>query len=85
MKRYKLSERQIKFIKDYINRDRGTFSNAYRSALRAGYSDSYAKKITSYIGWQELEKRIEKISEKVGKGMIFETQEKDLSEKLNKS
>jgi phage terminase small subunit len=71
MKKYKLSERQIKFIQDYTNGSGNNFSNAYRSALKAGYSDSYAKKITSYIGWQELEERLKKISEKVGKGRIF--------------
>lgn len=66
MKRYKLSKRKLYFARYYFDFEK-TYSysspgNAYRSALQAGYSDSYAKKILSYMGWRELEKQV-KMSE----------------------
>lgn len=56
MGRYKFSERKKKFAEYFLTpRRRGeTGGNAYRSALRAGYSESYAKKIMSRMRWTEL-------------------------------
>jgi len=42
-----LNPQQILFKEAYLNPDSPTFSNAYRSALQAGYEDEYAKNITS--------------------------------------
>lgn len=39
--------RQVLFLKYYIDPKSKTFSNAYQSALAAGYSDEYAKTILS--------------------------------------
>lgn len=75
VKRYKLSKRQIRFITYYLdNEDRITYSNAYRSALKAGYSDSYAKKITSYIDWEELEERVKKLTKKDNRERYLESE-----------
>lgn len=58
-KRYKLSRRKKLFALYYFDFDRlyppSKPGNAYRCALRAGYSESYAKKIMSYMRWEELE------------------------------
>ena len=48
-------KKQLKFIAYLLDQGSYTFSNARRSALKAGYSDSYARKITSYLNWQEME------------------------------
>ena len=49
-------KKQLKFIAYLLDQGSDyTFSNARRSALRAGYSDSYARKITSYLDWQKME------------------------------
>lgn len=59
MARYKLSKRKIDFARYYFDFDKvyakSRPGNAYRSALQAGYSDSYSKKILSYTHWRELE------------------------------
>lgn len=39
--------RQSKFLEYYIDPNSETFSNAYRSAIRAGYEEEYAKVILS--------------------------------------
>jgi hypothetical protein len=41
-----LSPRQKLFKEYYLNPESPTFSNAYKSALEAGYEDTYANKIT---------------------------------------
>lgn len=62
MKRYKLSSRKEKFAEYYLTAPRHseTCGNAYRSALKAGFSDSYAKRITADMNWQELKHLAEK-------------------------
>lgn len=65
MVRYNLSQRKIDFARFYFDFERVyglSFGNAYRSALLAGYSDSYSRKILSYMGWRELEQQM-KMSE----------------------
>ncbi|MFW5884821.1 MAG: hypothetical protein ACOCUF_01135 [Patescibacteria group bacterium] len=56
--RYKLSKRKINFAYYYLKFDRESpnscFNSAYRSALAAGYSDSYSRKICSHMDWIEL-------------------------------
>lgn len=39
--------RQARFLKHFINPESETFANAYRSAKKAGYSDSYAERISA--------------------------------------
>lgn len=70
MSRYRLSERKKKFARYYFDFERiysrSSAGNAYRCALRAEYSESYAKKILSYMSWRELESLM-KISENANK------------------
>lgn len=42
-----LTPRQSAFLKNYLNPKSETFSNAYQSALKAGFSEEYAKTILS--------------------------------------
>jgi hypothetical protein len=86
MPRYKLSPRKLQFSRYYFNFERKYSSclsgNAYRCALKANYSETYAKRIMSYIRWEELatlaekqgvimdeglKKYLDKISENVSK------------------
>lgn len=41
--------RQSLFLQNYLNPDSETFSNALRSALKAGYEKSYAENITARL------------------------------------
>lgn len=70
MRRYRLSNKKIDFTHYYFDFAKvypySSPGNAYRSAIQAGYSDSYSRKILSYIGWRELESMV-KMSEKVSK------------------
>lgn len=64
--RYKLSERKRSFARFYLDVERlyspALAGNAYRCALQAGYSESYAKRILWHMDWRELE-YLMKISE----------------------
>jgi len=64
--RYGLSERKKSFARLYFDFERvhspALAGNAYRCALRAGYSESYAKRIMWHMPWKELESLM-KISE----------------------
>ena len=42
----RLDPQQVKFLQYYLDFNEETFSNAYQSAVKAGYSDEYAKTIT---------------------------------------
>lgn len=44
---YKPDPRQALFLKHYLDPKSETFSNAYQSALKAGYEEEYAKVILS--------------------------------------
>lgn len=54
MPRYKLSEKKIGFARFYFSPESETHHNYYRSALKAGFSDSYARKISWRMDWTEL-------------------------------
>ncbi len=54
MNRYKLSERKLEFARYYFSPESETCHNYYRSALKAGFSDSYARKISYGMNWTEL-------------------------------
>ncbi|KKP94896.1 MAG: hypothetical protein UR99_C0034G0010 [Candidatus Moranbacteria bacterium GW2011_GWD2_36_12] len=61
--RYKLSERKRSFARLYFNVE-GEYlpilaGNAYRCALQAGYSESYAKRIMWHMNWRELKELME--------------------------
>lgn len=70
---FKPDPRQGEFLKNYLDRKSPTFANAYQSAIRAGYSEDYAKTIVSRDSdWisdnvrtesmvQKAEKNLEKI------------------------
>jgi len=42
-----LTPRQSEFLKNYLNPKSDTFSNAYQSAIKAGFSEEYSKTILS--------------------------------------
>lgn len=44
-----LNPQQIEFIKFYLDPKSETFGNAYQSALKVGYSDTYAQNITDLM------------------------------------
>lgn len=44
---YKADPRQAKFLAYYLDIDSDTFSNAFQSAIKAGYSPKYADDITT--------------------------------------
>jgi len=51
--------RQYRFIRNYFFYDSRTFGNAYRSAIKAGYSKSYARCISSRLTQDFSEKLLE--------------------------
>lgn len=56
-----LEPRQIDFLKYYLDKKSKTFSNAYQSALKAGFEEEYAKNLTSLMPkW--LSESIEKLN-----------------------
>lgn len=62
--------RQASFIAFYLDPESETFANGYQSAIRAGYSDEYAKKMVSMMP--------EWLSENVKDLMLLQTAEKNL-------
>lgn len=44
---YKPDPRQANFLKNYLDPKSPTYSNAYQSAIKAGYEEEYAKVITA--------------------------------------
>ncbi len=46
-KEERLKPQQLEFIKNYMNNGSETFGNALQSAIKAGYSDKYARQIVS--------------------------------------
>jgi phage terminase small subunit len=73
---YKPDPRQSLFLSYYLDPKSKTFSNAYQSALKAGYEDEYAKVITSDS------KGLEWLSEAVNDSYILKTAENNLREFL---
>lgn len=67
MRNSKEFERQLKFITYYLLKGSYTYSNARRSALKAGYSDSYARKITTVLDCQKMEKALITVQEELQK------------------
>lgn len=67
--------RQLLFIKYYFDpEEKETFSNAYQSAIKAGYAEEYAQNITSIMPkW---------LSETIGDQRIVQQAEKNLLEML---
>jgi phage terminase small subunit len=55
MNQYDNDPRQTLFLKYYLNPDeKDTFSNSYASAIKAGYSESYAREVVA-VGNEWLE------------------------------
>ncbi len=71
---YKVDPRQALFLSYYLDTKSDTFSNAYQSALRAGYEQEYAESITSLMPkW---------LSEYIGDSYLVKKAEKNLQEML---
>ncbi len=66
--------RQALFLKYYLNRKSETFSNAYRSALKAGYAEEYAKTI--------LNQDTDWVSESLKDELFIQLADKNLEELL---
>lgn len=73
---YSPDPRQSLFLQKYLDPKSKTFSNAYQSALEAGYEDEYAKVITSDS------KGLEWLSEAVSDAYLIRKAEKNLKEFL---
>lgn len=71
IKKMDLDERQTEFILLYCNPKSETFGNAYQSAVKAGYSDEYARVITSRSNqiMSEIEIRRERMLEKAERNL----------------
>lgn len=54
MNRYTLSNRKLEFARFYFSDESETRYNYYRSGLKAGFSDSYSRKISWRMDWTEL-------------------------------
>lgn len=76
---YKPDPRQAKFLEYYLDPKSKTFSNAYQSALKAGYEDEYAKVITS------SSKGLEWLSEAVKDTYLIAKAEQNLKEFLEQN
>ena len=62
--------RQALFLKYYIDPKSKTFSNAYQSAIEAGYSDDYAKTILSQdVDWLSASLRSESMLKKAERNL----------------
>lgn len=71
---YKPDPRQSLFLANYLDPKSATFSNALRSALKAGYEQEYAESITSLMpAW---------LSDELGKSRMVEKAESNLREFL---
>lgn len=67
---YKPDPRQALFLKYYLDPKSETFSNAYRSAVEAGYEHEYAKRILSEdLDWLSENIRYENIIKKAEKNL----------------
>lgn len=73
---YQPDPRQSLFLSYYLNPDSKTFSNAYQSALKAGYEEEYAKVITTDS------KGLEWLSESVKDNYLIAKAEQNLKEFL---
>ena len=58
-------ERELRFIAYYLHKGSHTYSNGRRSALKAGYRDSYARKILSCLDWQKMKDSIIGVQEEL--------------------
>lgn len=67
--------REIDYVKAYTNLDSPTWGNAFRSAIRAGYSPSFARVITHYITKQRIQKVRKNLRNPMIKSLIKSTRE----------
>lgn len=66
----KLDPRQILFLKYYLDPKSETFANAYQSAIKAGFSEEYAKTIVSReLDWVSESVRTEEMINKAEKNL----------------
>ena len=72
---YKVDPRQALFLAYYLDPKSETFSNAYQSAMEAGYEEAYAAQITAKMpNW---------LGEKVRDEVMLSKAEKNLNEMLD--
>lgn len=74
--------KQAKFIMFYSNPQSETYSNAYKSAIKAGYSDTYARNILNQAqDWLSI--ALSEILDNVTKTGLVEKSKKVLNETLD--
>lgn len=72
---YQPDPRQTLFLASYLDPKSKTFSNAYQSALKAGYEEEYAQNLTSLMpNW---------LSESIGDSRLLAKAEKRLNQILD--
>lgn len=67
--------RQVEFLKYYTEKTSETYNNAYRSALKAGYSENYASNLT--------DKGLSWLVESVGDNVMLHKAERNINEFLD--
>lgn len=77
-----MNPQRLLFKENYCNPGSETFGNAYQSAIKAGFEDSYAKVIASPGTGNEWVKEIIKTSEmlSLAEGVLKETLEMDCAD-----
>lgn len=76
---YRPDPRQSLFLQYYLDPESETFSNSYRSALKAGYEEEYARVITTNS------KGLSWLSESVNDNYLIKKAEQNLKEFLEDS
>lgn len=81
-----LTPRQMEFLRHYLDPKSETYSNAYQSALKAGYGPKYANQITA-IGNEWLREitsdneMLKKAEENLKKAMEIPVDDKDMGQR----
>lgn len=78
---FKLDLRQAKFVMFYCLPNSETYSNAYKSALKAGFTDSYARNITTEnLDW--MNRALSEITGAITKNSLIQKSKEVIQETL---
>lgn len=80
--------RQELFFEYFLTRDSDTFSNAYQSALKAGYENSYAEQVMSrmprWMSERVKDEELISIAEKNVKDLMLQDEDKKVKADMTK-
>jgi hypothetical protein len=79
-----LKPRQVEFIKAYMSPSSDTYNNAKRSAMKAGFSETYANQITA-VAPDWLQETTREITNKTLVDKAIQSLDATLSDKKNKN